>query len=174
MDDEFQDAEALICGSVYLLTSRGECYRCKRITRLFALMALPPFELVGDQDEPEDADGTMLRDVGAMPQTLAPLVTQHTNGKWHEDYSSTAGERYWMNHCEWCDASQGDFFVHGPSGPFSPYDDAGMAAIEATKIDGPHRFEWAGTGYSGAMADWRDRRHGVIWPPVKEPRKRRD
>jgi hypothetical protein len=45
-----------------------------------------------------------------------------------------------------------------------------MVAIEATKIEGPHAFPWANTTYSGAMAGWRDHRHGVVRPPIKQRR----
>lgn len=168
--EDFADSGALICGSVYLLVGRGECYACKRSTRLFAFMALPPFELVGDQDEAMDDEGSLLKEVVDMPASLRSVVAQVTNGKWREDFSRTADQTYWMNHCEWCDAKQGDFFVQGADGPFWPYSEEGLAAIEATKIEGPHTFAAAETSYSGAMADWRDRRHGVVRPPVKPRR----
>lgn len=32
--------------AVYLLTGQSVCYACRQSTRLFALMALPPFQLV--------------------------------------------------------------------------------------------------------------------------------
>ena len=165
-----EESGALICGSVYLLTGRGECYACKKATRLFAFMALPPFEAIGDQEEAMDDDGSMLKEVVDMPDSLKAIVAEQSDGKWREDYSRTADETYWMNHCERCDAKQGDFFVQGADGPFWPYSDAGMEAIEATKVEGPHTFPWADTTYSGAMADWRDRRHGVVRPPIKPRR----
>jgi hypothetical protein len=168
--EDSEDSGALICAAVYLLTGRGECYACKKTTGLFAFMALPPFETVGDQDEAMDDEGSMLKEVSTMPDSLKAIVAEQSNGKWREDYSRTADETYWMNHCEWCDAKQGDFFVQGADGPFWPYSDEGMVAIEATKIEGPHAFPWANTTYSGAMAGWRDHRHGVVRPPIKQRR----
>lgn len=163
-----EQSGALICGSVYLLAGRGECYACKKSTRLFAPMALPPFETIGDQDETMDDEGSILKGMVVMPDSLKATVAEQSNGKWCQDYSRAADETYWMNHCEWCDAKQGDFFVQGADGPFWPYSDEGMDAIEATKIDGPHTFPRADTIDSGAMADWRDRRHGVVRPsPIK-------
>ena len=149
--EDFADSGALICGSVYLLVGSGACYACKRSTRLFAFMALPPFELVGDQDEAMDDEGSLLKEVVDMPASLKSVVAQVTNGKWREDFSRTADQTYWMNHCEWCDAKQGDFFVQGADGPFWPYSEEGLAAIEATKIEGPHTFTAAETTYSGAI-----------------------
>jgi hypothetical protein len=42
-----------------------------------------------------------------------------------------------------------------------------MAAINATRFEGPFRVPNASTSYSGAMSDWRDWKLGVVltWPP---------
>lgn len=142
---------------------------------MFSMMALPPFSFEGDQDKTQDDDGPMLFDIAALPVELAKAIEPISGSLLRIDYSNTAGLAYWMNHCEHCDAKQGDHFVQGPNGPFWPNDQAEMASIEAVRIDGPFRIPNASTAYSGAMADWRDRRHGV--PPrvipVRKPRKPR-
>jgi hypothetical protein len=166
------DEAALKCDAVYVLRAEGTCYQCRRYTPMFALMALPPFELIGDQDDALDDDGPMLREIENMPSTLDALLRERSAGTWRPDFSRTADASYWMNHCAHCDAKQGDFFVHGPDGPFWPYDEAGMERISAERIEGPHAFPFANTAYSGAMADWRDKRHGVI-REIPKPRRRR-
>jgi hypothetical protein len=142
---------------------------------MFAMMALPPFSFEGDQEEVLDDDGPMLRNITDMPASLAQAMGPITGSIWREEHSNTAGFSYWMNHCEHCDATQGDHFVQGPGGPFWPNDETDMAAIEAVRIDGPFRLEDANTSYSGAMAAWRDRRHGVhpVAVQVRNPRKPR-
>lgn len=164
--------DALVCQAVYLLQGLGECYRCKETTRMFALMALPPFSFEGEQDHVLDDDGPMLREVNELPESLVQALRPMSGSLWREDHSQTAGATYWMNHCEHCDAKQGDHFVQGPNGPFWPNDAVEMQAIEALRIDGPFRIPNANTAYSGAMADWRDHRHGVP-PIVVPPRKTR-
>lgn len=169
------DEGALTCQAVYLLQGLGQCYQCKKATRMFALMALPPFTVEGDQDEAFDDEGPMLRELTDLPDALAQAIRRVTGSFLRRDYSHTASLTYWMNHCEHCNAKQGDHFVHGPDGPFWPNDEAAMRAIEATRLEGPFRLPDASTSYSGAMADWRDWRHGVVRPPppLRKPRKTR-
>jgi hypothetical protein len=164
MDDE---ALFFTCDAVYLLRASGTCYTCKKPTPMFAWMALPPFTFPSQDAEDDyalDDEGCMLRDVGALPAGLAANADHTSAGSYRLDFSRTARSRYWMNHCQHCDAKQGDFFVHGVDGPFHPYDQAQLDAIDATRLEGPFRFEDTGTAYSGCMADWRDRRHGVTRP----------
>lgn len=168
------DTSAFQCAAVYLLTAAGECYRCHQLTPLHALMALPPFSLVGtsagaddgDGDDALDEDCCMLHDISSMPVALANRIRLKTTDNWRRDHSQTAGETYWMNHCASCGAKQGDFFVHGPNGPFWPNTDAESDAIEAERIEGPFVFPDVGSSYSGAMIDWRDRKHGVVREPL--------
>jgi hypothetical protein len=165
-DKHDDDAEmtVLTCAAVYLLRADGTCYACKRSTPMFGLMALPPLSQEAD-DSKVDEDDCMLREVVDMPVGLEDSLQQIAGEAYRPDFSRTADLTYWMNHCEHCDATQGDFFVHGPNGPFWPNDEAQMDAIHATRLEGPFRFVDPQTAYSGAMIDWRDRKHGVTRPP---------
>jgi hypothetical protein len=162
-DDDAADPE-LTCAAVYLLQADGTCYACRRPTPMFGLMVLPPLSLLGG-DCPVDEDECMLREVIDMPASLEATLRERIGQAYRPSFSRTAELTYWMNHCKHCDAKQGDFFVHGPEGPFWPYDEAQMDAIQATRLEGPFRFTDPQTTYSGAMIDWRDRRHGVAPPP---------
>lgn len=169
MNGDNHDAGGFQCGAVYLLTAAGDCYRCKKPTPMHALMALPPFSYFGPEDERDevmDEGGCMLQDIELMPVALAARIRVLSADNWRRDHSQTARATYWMNHCASCGAKQGDFFVHGANGPFWPTTDAEGDAIEAEKIGGPIRFLGTSTSYSGAMAAWRDRRHGVVREPV--------
>lgn len=175
MDSKDKEGGALICQAAYLLQGIGQCYSCRKPTRMFALMLLPPFTLEGAQDEALDEDGPMLNMPEDLPPELVQAIHPITRNLFRRDQSRMAGASYWMNHCEHCDAKQGDHFVQGPNGPFWPYDEAQMKDIEATRLEGPFRLPDAGTSYSGAMADWRDWKHGIVRPSpaIRKPRKRR-
>ena len=55
-------------------------------------------------------------------------------------FSKTVNGKYWANHCEHCNALQGDFFMHNePGGEFSPIDMDGYKAI--TLIEFPCKFD---------------------------------
>jgi hypothetical protein len=55
-------------------------------------------------------------------------------------FSKTVNGKYWANHCEHCNALQGDFFMHDePGGEFSPIDMDGYKAI--TLIEFPIKFK---------------------------------
>lgn len=164
-------SNALLCDAVYLLQASGECYSCKRATPMFGVMALPPMREVGE-DAPGDEDTCILREITTMPSELASSVQQICGELFRPDPSHTADLTYWMNHCEHCDAKQGDFFVHGPSGPFWPYDEAQMDEIQGTRIEGPFRFVEPNMSYSGAMVAWRNRKNGV-GPIKRAPRSSR-
>lgn len=163
----------LTCASVYLLTSAMECYSCKQQTRVHAFMALPPFQYDDDDYLDIDDDGSMLREIGWMSRELEKTALEVSGGHWRPDRSATLGATYWMNHCEHCGAKQGAHFVHGVEGAFWPVTDEARDAIQVLHIEGPHVFRDVGSGYSGAMADWRDRKHGVVRepPPVSRRRK---
>lgn len=171
--DQDDEVAALTCAAVYLLRAEGECYSCKKATPMFALMALPPIHEEGAEG-PGDEDDCMFREIGEMPANLLEAIKASAGPCFRPDHSRTAASRYWMNHCVHCDAKQGDFFVHGPEGPFWPYDETQMDAIHATRFDGPFRFQDPNTAYSGAMVDWRDRKHGVERPKPKAPAGRKE
>lgn len=140
---------------------------------MHALMALPPFSWIGEADEGIDDDGPMLRETSSLPLPLANIVKTRTADRMRPDYSRTADKSYWMNHCEYCGAKQGDFFVHGANGPFWPNNESEMKAIEAVHFDGPFTLQDPSTAYSGAMADWRDHLHGVVRPVIPSRKRRK-
>lgn len=172
--DEFEDEKAVMsmtCAAVYLLQGDSECWVCKKQTRMFALMALPPLQCHGYDIDSVDKDGSMLNALEALPETLVRAIAPTVGRGLRVDHSGTRDESYWMNHCEHCDAKQGDHFVHGPNGPFWPNDDEDKQAVQASRIDGPFEIPGEHSGYSGAMAAWRDWKHGVQRPKGL-PRKR--
>ena len=170
---ETDTERGFVCQDVYLLSAPADCWKCGASTRLFALMALPPFTGQGAQIDFDVDDVSMLTNIGEMPDPLATIVTHRSAGHWRRDHSNTVGSDYWMNHCDQCEAKQGDFFVQGPNGPFWPYDDASAARIECEKVEGPHAFRGADAAYSGAMTAWRNRRDGIehSMPPATTKRR---
>lgn len=174
MNDFHPTRPALTCQAVYLLTGQGRCHACGEGTRLFALMALPPFEVPDDDEELAGEGGLMLSYIDQMPMPLAVQISAQTQDRWRSDYSRTARWGYWMNHCEACDAKQGDHFVHGPEGPFWPYTDAEMDAIGAVRLEGPWQFGEEVSISASLMSEWRDRKHGrarAESPPIGRRRR---
>lgn len=167
MDDE----SGLTCGAVYLLKQHGTCYACGQATPLFALMALPPFTFDDDGEAPLNDDGFTLSNVVAIQQSLAAELAVNTGGRMRPDTSQTARLAYWMNHCERCDAKQGDHFVQGPDGPFWPHTDEEMDAIQGVLLKGPFRFDQVDCS-DGPMSHWLARKHGVASErtPPKAPK----
>ena len=124
----------LMCGAVFAISAQGRCHACKGETPLFAMMALPPFTFADPDEEAMDDGGFMLRNVDGMSERVIAKLDRSAQRLWRRDFSFTAGESYWMNHCERCDAKQGDHHVQGPDGPFWPYTPAQMAAIKAERV----------------------------------------
>jgi hypothetical protein len=132
-------------------------------------MALPPF-VFGSPDDKEDERGLLLKYIRAMPDALAEQLGPDVRQRWRPDDSQTARQTYWMNHCELCDAKQGEHFLQAPDGPFWPATGAEHDALEAVELAGP--FTFVDVGWSvGPMNHWLDRRLGIERPAPKRRRR---
>lgn len=112
----------------FIVQSHTHCWRCKEITRVFSFLLPPEHELY----EPEDDDGPgywyspkgvcIVSMVDALPPAVLSQMKRYTPN-YRRAYSRTAGTMYFMNHCEQCNAAQGDFYMHNePGGAFCPTD----------------------------------------------------
>lgn len=52
-------------------------------------------------------------------------------------YSQMTVQTHLANHCQACDALQGDHFVYTPDGPFFPQDQAGVDQLKVIRGHGP-------------------------------------
>lgn len=116
--------------SYVLLESRRDCWKCERPTRVFGFAipsgheqlekSQPDLESPGDDDydaclEGLDAMHWVAQDAPAVLSYLihicdAALSRMHSlTMRYRKDLSGVTGTRYFMNHCEHCDAKLGDF-----------------------------------------------------------------
>ena len=116
--------------SYVLLESRRNCWKCERPTRVFGFAipsgheqlekSRPDLEFPGDDDydaclEGPDAMHWVAQDAPAVLSYVthiceAALSRMHSlTMRYRKDLSGVTGTRYFMNHCEHCDAKLGDF-----------------------------------------------------------------
>ena len=116
--------------SYVLLESRRDCWKCARETRVFGFAmprgheqfeeSSPELEFSSDAEYQAWLDGPdAIRWVAQDTATVLSYVThisesalsriQSLTMRYRKDYSSVTGTRYFMNHCEHCDAKLGDF-----------------------------------------------------------------
>ncbi len=100
--------------SYFLAESTRECWRCSRETRVLAIMLPADHEALDVDDDPtcdewQAADEpSVLSYIGQFADPI-PARLRALAPHYRRDFSQTTGSSYWMNHCEHCGASQGDF-----------------------------------------------------------------
>ncbi len=141
----------------FLATTTRECWRCRAITRVVAIVLPAGHEALYVEDDPADdhwqaaAEPTVLsyvKDLAApVAARLRPLAPHY-----RVDFSQTVQRFYWMNHCEHCAAKLGDFeTVEEYGAALSPLTTDQAAAIYLEEIREPF-FASCG-GYTEGL-DW--------------------
>ncbi|HID8170822.1 TPA: hypothetical protein ACXIGC_001219 [Stenotrophomonas maltophilia] len=125
----------IIATSYALLQGETTCWKCSASTPVTAIW-VPRFIDNEDEEYPEKGGPSLLKyvselDVGTMARVRAAAPWLKLN------YSQTANQTYLANHCQTCDALQGDHHVYGPDGPFFPQDQAGVDPLKVTPGRGP-------------------------------------
>lgn len=115
----------------YIVESYTVCWRCREMTSVHSFMLPSPHEIFEYLDEEvgnkTDSGGwearhhnTILSSLVGIPSTVADKLSLVTK-RYFPKYSKKAGYTYYMNHCEHCNAAQGDFYMHSePGGAFFP------------------------------------------------------
>jgi hypothetical protein len=112
----------------YIVRSTYPCWRCKRAAPVIAIMIERSCGLGEDPgEEPqvwEPPLGCQYPEFLTNIQLLSPELlaqVQAVEPGFRLDRSRAGGE-YYMNHCKWCGAHFGDFFLHQEvDGPFDIY-----------------------------------------------------
>ncbi|NIK06855.1 hypothetical protein FHY11_000321 [Xanthomonas arboricola] len=143
--------------SYALLQGETTCWKCSATIPVTALW-VPGFIDNEDEEYPQEGGPSLLKyiselDVGTMARVQAEAPWLKPN------YSQTADRTYLANHCQACDALQGDHFVYGPDGPFFPQDRAGVDQLKVIPGHGAVMAS-ASTAQSGWMAWIAIRLHG--------------
>lgn len=145
--------------AAYVLNGEHVCHECGAVTQVFGLMLIGPFRGQTAALGPEDDDeAPLLRRATEIPNALAAVITERSLGHFRIDFSNTLGDRYWMNHCEACDAKIGDWFVHKPGGAFFPTNDAEIAKVSGVHVQGPWVFQDPDFSVSSWTTAWVQRK----------------
>ncbi|WP_211442434.1 hypothetical protein [Collimonas humicola] len=133
------DDETILSPWFLLAESVEECWSCGSDTRVFAVL-LPNVEdgakAGNDGDDntsaPTPCSLSNISDVNDAVETYLKGLSPH----FFPDYSGTAGQTYWMNHCEKCLTKIGDFYLHSkPGHAFFPVTDKEIHKIQLHRID---------------------------------------
>lgn len=96
-----------------LLNGVSTCYKCKKNINVFAF-ACKPYLHNSQYELP------ILSYVSNIETPLENIINSTRIKKYFfKDYSNTTDSIYHMNHCQYCGAKRGEFYLHEePSGPF--------------------------------------------------------
>lgn len=128
---EAGEGTVILQAPYYVATSSISCWKCTQLTTVAALAAdsyciLDYEESESDEANEDDAKCWYRQQefafVSAIDYIDAATATQlAATYPYFRFGHSHAGGSYWANHCQQCQALQGDFFLHQePGGPFSP------------------------------------------------------
>ena len=98
----------------FIAEARRQCWKCGQETSVFGFMLPEGFEslYVGDVPEEDEWGGhdepTVLSFVTELCEQAVTAMRVLTT-KYRLSFSKSAGSSYWVNHCQHCDALQGDF-----------------------------------------------------------------
>ncbi len=122
--------------SFSLLVAPMTCWSCHRQTRVGLLSPAAQVQVLDDEEDGSEwtalSSEVVLTYVSFVDTTLQKGIAA-AFPMLRLDDSNTVGARYWMNHCEQCEARIGEHFIHSdPDGPFFAWPRAaiGLARIE--------------------------------------------
>lgn len=144
----------LIADAAYLLEGEYTCHECSCIVPVFALMLLGPFKAEGDVYIDEDDNTALLRRPTALPEILEKSLTSRSCGFFRDDFSHTAEQKYWMNHCRECGTKIGDWYVSEPDEAFFPTTDTDMLRLKGQRFAGPFKFDDPSLSLSSWTSLW--------------------
>lgn len=134
-----------------LLLSVATCHACQGTTHVARLWVPEHWGTFEPGDAPEhEPDPALLGFVEQISLGVAEQVQAHA--PWMRMAPTrTSGLTYLANHCQHCDAVQGDHYLGEPGGPFWPDTPALMQALRFLPCQGPLEVE-ASPGCSAWMA----------------------
>lgn len=110
----------------YLLKSKEQCWKCNQESEVITFAASG---LEGGLNEP-----VKFSYVSVLPDRLKAFVEEYYKS-YFIDFSNTTKSYYYINHCEYCKASLGDFYMHSePDHAFFPMSDQEASKIEVIEL----------------------------------------
>jgi hypothetical protein len=134
------------------------CCRCARFTPVIGLALFPGHETLESSTDAHVNEESAAADVweSVEARVLLFFVEYLPEAVWRRlqqfskyyrlEYDEQEGQSYWMNHCLFCGAKQGDFELYcEPEGAFMPI--SGQAAAMIRFYEVPEPFEALAGGY---------------------------
>lgn len=147
-------------GHYLLVQSARECWRCRRPTRIFAIMLPTGHEVLWVGDDPGDEEWQIVQEptrlsyIDYLPAAIAERL-RSLAPDYRLEFSETVQSFYWMNHCEQCGAKQGDYdTIEDYGSPFNPAASQDAADIVLREIREP--FAASCAGHTSGV-EWFDR-----------------
>ena len=91
---------------IFIITSYSNCWKCKRESKVFGI-ASSGYIYKGERR----SRFTVYKNVENVSSEIEELLAE-AYPSYRMDYSNTTKTSYFINHCEFCDAKMGDFFLH--------------------------------------------------------------
>lgn len=140
-----ENINIIIKAPVYLAINTSECWKCHHETTVISLYSDNFYHLDYRDEEAENETyekvdaKSFFSDITFLDKDILQFL--HQNFAFFKlGFSKTINSRYWANHCEQCDALQGDFFNHAePGGAFYPVTEAECKKILLIQL--PLKFD---------------------------------
>ncbi len=154
-------APSVRASGYYIAEAVRDCWKCKKDSRVYAFILPSGFEALyvaddpqNDAWEPHDQPST-LRYITQLPQHAQQAMRSLTP-TYFKDVSRTTQTKYWVNHCEHCQALLGDFeTLETISGPFSPGTPEQAQKITLRFFNEPFASDGGYTDYDASMELWK-------------------
>jgi hypothetical protein len=139
-----------------LAKSYGTCWKCGQTGPVFSFF-LPVCEDLRWDEEGEywGNDSTaMLCNIRFLSENIIELIA-HAFPQYKIDFSNTVGYPYFMNHCVYCGAKLGDFFLHGELGASFNPDEYNSDVISFLDIHEPFQAnaQWHGSSVLAGLRE---------------------
>lgn len=118
---------SIVCDQFYIVEGVRFCHKCNKPTRVIGFGIEDYYSIEPDENNPGKLwiDASLNEGCVKIIAHIAPLpapVEKFIKSNWNYKlgYSRTIGSSYLANHCEHCNAIQGDHFLFAePNSPFS-------------------------------------------------------
>jgi len=133
----------IVANYYYIAESIKTCWKCKRETPVHTFF-ITKYE-INDEKWEEQVIPTFISNIVKINKEALNTIQVYNNG-YFQDFTKTSQTKYYMNHCKYCKAKQGDFNLHNePNIAFMPVNEEGLKKMKFYPVK--ERLEVEG-GYS--------------------------